>query len=699
MELPKLPSIPATSSVSDPTIASILRPLREAVILLGNAISGTPNANKEVITTGFSPYIASSGGSTFGVTGYNPTTDYTPPAIPTGFSAAGAFQNIILTWTPPTYPNHAYTEIWRANSNALGAAELLGTSYGSVYVDAVGTYQNYWYWIRFVSKAAVEGPYDGASGTSAQTALDPTYIMSVLANSGLTSPGYPFYVQSSSTTINGVSVPAGVYMSTAYIANGSIANAQIGNAVIDDAKIVNLNGSKINANSITATQIAASSVTADKLNGGQITATSAITIGGSGSNAPLVLTADGQIVSNDGAGNYTRMFSANFEVWKYISSLGHTVKYNALSRAEFGVATNNTVVTIPGYWTSQPNVIASPASMQLYSASYAGQNQSIQCYVNNLVQTFSGSQVWQFTPVAQLSLAANTGNTVVNENSGTTSSDSWVTGTYTTAANTTDITPSVYVSTYCGQGTSGVYYVRQFVWVAQYYNGSTWVNMGSSVTVTCPATQPANITSTQLFSFPSSGTWQFRIVGTTSNVTGSTFNTGTSYITATDTATNAGGTVSATSYTNYPSGAGTPQTNSANYTPSYSVPGGWTIVSIAYAYNYSYSVSYTASSGGSASVSAPGLSIGSNGSGSSSVNATGYTTNSFVATAHAASDYLHGASASLTIGTITATIVRHQPATNSTTPVNVFNFNSYAYDLSSATVLATGSLNWIAIGN
>lgn len=52
-----------------------------------------------------------------------------------------------------------------------------------------------------------------------------------------TPPSFPFVVQVSPTTIGGESVPAGVYIDTAYIKNGSISKAKIGDAVIDTAKI------------------------------------------------------------------------------------------------------------------------------------------------------------------------------------------------------------------------------------------------------------------------------------------------------------------------------------------------------------------------------------------------------------------------------------------------------------------------------
>jgi hypothetical protein len=82
---------------------------------------------------------------------------------------------------------------------------------------------------------------------------------------------YPFVIQASATTVNGVSVPAGVYMDAAYIKNGTITNVKIANAAIDDAKIANLSASKITTGTLDAARIAASSITADKIDSRNLT--------------------------------------------------------------------------------------------------------------------------------------------------------------------------------------------------------------------------------------------------------------------------------------------------------------------------------------------------------------------------------------------------------------------------------------------
>lgn len=66
----------------------------------------------------------------------------------------------------------------------------------------------------------------------------------------------PFIVQATPTTIGGQSVPAGVYISEAFIRNGTIDNAKIANLAVDNAKIASLSADKINAGSIDAARLA-----------------------------------------------------------------------------------------------------------------------------------------------------------------------------------------------------------------------------------------------------------------------------------------------------------------------------------------------------------------------------------------------------------------------------------------------------------
>jgi hypothetical protein len=120
--------------------------------------------------------------------GYNPQTDYTPPPAPSGFVVSGSFANIFLTWNIPTYRNHAYTEVWRSPADSIGTAVRVGTSEGVFYADPVGLEQTYYYWVRFVSKANVEGPYNGVAGTIGASAISPELSVQLLSEMVAKSP-------------------------------------------------------------------------------------------------------------------------------------------------------------------------------------------------------------------------------------------------------------------------------------------------------------------------------------------------------------------------------------------------------------------------------------------------------------------------------------------------------------------------------
>jgi hypothetical protein len=281
------------------------------------------------------------------------------PITPKNVQAAGAIQNIIVTWDAPLYNGHAYAEVWGSSTDNLGEAVQVGMSPGAIFVDAVGPSVIRYYWVRFVNILGVQGAFNAVAGVRGETGADVDYLLEVLSDqiteselygdlngrideidggpngtSGLlskytvkvdlaghvagygiaatdnngtptssfgiradqfwiappstvraTAPttnlyvGYvwidtsvnpsvtryyngttwqttqvkgaiPFVVQAAPTTVNGVEVPAGVYIDAAYIKNGTITTAKIGNATIDDAKIVSLTASKLTAGSI-----------------------------------------------------------------------------------------------------------------------------------------------------------------------------------------------------------------------------------------------------------------------------------------------------------------------------------------------------------------------------------------------------------------------------------------------------------------
>lgn len=222
------------------------------------------------------------------------------PPTPTDLSAAGAITTIILTWEfARGYSRLAYFEVWRSATNAIGTAVKVAQPEATSYADVVGSGAVFYYWVRAVSDAGVS-PFNALAGVRGETALNteevidaitdeindsglldqltvktdgrgyasgwglastpsngsPSYTFAVLANRFFVAPPVGeggdierplFTVQTTPTTINGVNVPPGVYMTSAFFQNGVITNAKIGNLAVDDAKIASMNVNKLTA--------------------------------------------------------------------------------------------------------------------------------------------------------------------------------------------------------------------------------------------------------------------------------------------------------------------------------------------------------------------------------------------------------------------------------------------------------------------
>ena len=139
-------------------------------------------------------------------------------------------------------------------------------------------------------------------------------------------------------------------------------------------------------------------------------------------------------------------------------------------------------------------------------------------------------------------------------------------------------------------------------------------------------------------------------------------------------------------------------TRTLNYTPSYSVPAGWSVSSVSYTYLYSWNI--WVDNGATATIDGGGIYHFSTGSGSNITKTYNRSSNSLTFTLKNTFNTFGSAygDASLTLHNATAKITRTRPAPASSTASNSFSFNSYSYSLSSAQVLATGTLNWVAIG-
>jgi len=109
------------------------------------------------------------------------------PPRPAEFNAVGGFGYVVLSWKIPKqqYLNHAYTEIWRSETDNLANAEMVGQEAGSLYTDYVRVDttepKGFYYWIKYVSTDDIEGPYNDTAGTYAEVIPDLDYLIGELS--------------------------------------------------------------------------------------------------------------------------------------------------------------------------------------------------------------------------------------------------------------------------------------------------------------------------------------------------------------------------------------------------------------------------------------------------------------------------------------------------------------------------------------
>lgn len=179
--------------------------------------------------------VAESGGPP-GVVG---GVDRAPPPQPSGLSAAGAITNVMLAWEFPEYPYLSYFEVWRAGTDNLATATLLGRTLAKVYTDAVGPNATYYYWVRAVSWADVAGPYNATAGTEASTGFILTaHLADLLVTAQKLADASVEATKIANAAVGSAAI-ANLAVGTAHIQDAAINNAKIANLSVDEAKIVN----------------------------------------------------------------------------------------------------------------------------------------------------------------------------------------------------------------------------------------------------------------------------------------------------------------------------------------------------------------------------------------------------------------------------------------------------------------------------
>lgn len=120
------------------------------------------------------------------------------------------------------------------------------------------------YYLRLQSGGYISGFGLGTNGATSDFIIhaDKFAIGKPTTVDGEVTPSYAFVYQATASVINGVTVPAGLYLDSAYIKNGSITTAHIGDAQIDAAKIKDA--------AITSAKIGDAQITNAKVSNGAI---------------------------------------------------------------------------------------------------------------------------------------------------------------------------------------------------------------------------------------------------------------------------------------------------------------------------------------------------------------------------------------------------------------------------------------------
>ena len=110
--------------------------------------------------------------------------DSSVPPAPSGLATIGTLASIQLSWNPTNNANIGAVEVWRALTNDLAAAAAVGSTAGlaRTFVDGIGAGGSFFYWIRYVSKANVVGPFNAAPGTLGTAGTDAEYLLELLQN-------------------------------------------------------------------------------------------------------------------------------------------------------------------------------------------------------------------------------------------------------------------------------------------------------------------------------------------------------------------------------------------------------------------------------------------------------------------------------------------------------------------------------------
>ena len=179
------------------------------------------------------------------VEGFQPS-DPTPdtPPTPTGLRASGALRGVILTWDQTPYAKHAYFEVWRASTNALGGATLLASPVAPIWFDSTASPGETWYyWVRARATGGLYSPYNEVSGTSGGASRVGNVDLSPLAVQAANLADGAVDLQSGAVKSDGAFGALAVgYTVTRYLL---ATDGLLENLVVTNAQVANLDAAKL----------------------------------------------------------------------------------------------------------------------------------------------------------------------------------------------------------------------------------------------------------------------------------------------------------------------------------------------------------------------------------------------------------------------------------------------------------------------
>lgn len=448
------------------------------------------------------------------------------------------------------------------------------------------------------------------------------------------------------------------------------------------------------------------SLSASQVTSGTLAATETIRIG-SGNAA---INGDGSIVIYDGPDNQSNrdfvMLSAGTLTFQRYRG-GAYREYKSVRRVEYGQANSGDTVTLPGYWDAQPRLIVSPASLTSYDTNQSESSQTWSIRAENLAETSPGSGIYEFDAVAELNYAESAGIKTVASQSGALSADSWTSAESILPGNTVSIVVTVQISSIKGNGTSTHgFYFRSVQWSIQGWNGAVWIDLASKTRIITQAEHGQQITDTQ--GAATAGYSKIRAVFTAANTNGNLYSQGSDeYDYASSTVLDNGATANIVWYPTS-SSIHTVTLNGGAYSP----PSGWSIYRVVYSGTLAFTFYDSTPNGtgvyANSFVDGNGVQLYANSGMATAPNLGGWnlTLASDIVTQSYNQQYWRLRVGISQGGEINATLSAHQATvyikrliSNSATPQNNYTLQTYAWNISSSTAIATGSLNWMAIGD